>query len=136
MIRSERIRQTGTANIKLDIEVMKNFVSRIPDNDGLAFEDDFDQLFGAREDLKSDRNDKLKALMFVAAMALMNVDDLLGQEKVELVPFVTAIVKDPDFVSPKQKQTSSSTQYGPLQVVAIILFGSCLDENVSHVGNF
>lgn len=137
LIRREEVKQTGTVSVNLDIEVMKKFVSNTSEEDGSAFEEDFDELFAATEDFKSDRNDKLKALMVVTAIALMNVDDLLGHEKAELVPFVTELVKDYDFIGSKQKQTSSSTQSGSAsQAMAVVLFGSFLDDNVSTVWNF
>ena len=123
LIRSLKVKETETVNIILDVDVMKKFIQKALLQDVSAFNDWFDEFFGrgSRESVKTTGEDKLKALMIVTAIALMNVQDLSGNESNEILPFLLALVQD-EYLNIQQ----------PFQAMAYILFGSC-ENDVSSV---
>lgn len=138
MTRSEEIRETKSAPIEEDIEVIKYFISEaVTEPDAMAFDAEFNVLFGKPNLTYSDvaehglldrpAVDKVKALMIVTVVALMNVDDVAGDEKSELVPFFTALLKDPFFCFSKQNPSSAIQTYS-MQAFAQMLFGCYLDD--------
>lgn len=137
MIRNEKIRETKSVAIEDDIGVMKYFISEVvTEPDGIIFDADFNLLFGRANLLYSDAGgkeltrqalDKVKALMIVTVVALMNVDDVAGDERSELVPFFTALLKDPYFYFSRQNSGSAMQTYS-MQAFAQMLFGCYVDD--------
>ena len=123
LIRSCKVKATSTVNVILDVDVIKKFIQNVSLQDLSAFNDWFDEFFekGSRESVKTTGVDKLNAMMIVTAIALMNVQDLSGNEYSELLPFLQALVQD-EYLNKQQ----------PFQAMAYILFGSC-ENDVSSV---
>jgi hypothetical protein len=85
-LRKERIK-TG-ANAKEDVRFLKAVAEKANPKNEMEFPACLSSF---------DNETKLKALLFVASIAFMNVSDCTGLEGVELIPFFHKSVVDPQF---------------------------------------
>lgn len=128
----ETVNVRPSVNILRDIEVLKELTARMPDANCEEFRNIFGEVIGLPKNMLNilpsiDDRSEVKGLLILLAVSLMNVEDITGAEKDELIEFFHYLTVDPEFTDLSNKKTCYA-----FQALALLLFGTC-DVKVSTV---
>lgn len=82
---------------RIDVEVLTRFIKTVDEDDRVEFAEFCSKLIPKSPFAEAVSGDFVKALAIVVSVALANVEDLEGEEILELIPFIQVLTKDPFF---------------------------------------